>query len=535
MLIRLLILILLFVSTFSFSNSMTDSHIVPKWLYSGCVLFVLGIIISLSVIKNKLFRLNIHRTFACIVFIGVCQGIYAILQFVNILPSRFVYRVVGGFDNPAGLATYLSCSIPFCIYIICRTKEKCFRYLYITSLIIISIALILTGSRAGILAGMIFPVVYIICKRIQKVSIRILLYIILIVFIIILYYIKKDSADGRILILCCSLNMIKDSPIWGYGLNGVQKKYMDYQAKWFNDFPNSEFAPLADNVKNIFNEYVTIVVNYGILGWFVLIVYLFFLVNCYKKTKTLKDYCALFSLSSISIIACFSYPLRYPSTWIFIILNIYVLMGDLRLYKFLTSKWTCYILSISLLLVSICGLNIIIRRINDEIKWNSVARNILLENKDVVLKKYEDLIPSLGENAYFLYNYAAMLSVSQKYEEALKIALKCKQYMADYDLELLLGELYEKKHQYKYAVSHYLSAQNMCPNRFVPLYKQFKAYKIECDTNNMIAIGKTILTKEIKVPSKKIDNIINNVKIDLVNIIQGKENNSFDSGIVGQH
>ena len=55
----------------------------------------------------------------------------------------------------------------------------------------------------------------------------------------------------------------------------------------------------------------------------------------------------------------------------------------------------------------------------------------------------------------------------------------------------------------------------MCPNRFVPLYKQFKIYKEQGDTARMISIENEILTKKIKVHSRKIDIILNNVRYEL--------------------
>ena len=61
----------------------------------------------------------------------------------------------------------------------------------------------------------------------------------------------------------------------------------------------------------------------------------------------------------------------------------------------------------------------------------------------------------------------------------------------------------------------------MCPNRFVPLYKQFKIYKEQGDTARMISIGNEILGKKIKIPSRQIDVIIDNVRNELNNIKLG--------------
>lgn len=45
-----------------------------------------------------------------------------------------------------------------------------------------------------------------------------------------------------------------------------QAKYMDYQAKYFERNPNSEFINLADNVKYPFNEFIKIAVEFGLVG-----------------------------------------------------------------------------------------------------------------------------------------------------------------------------------------------------------------------------------------------------------------------------
>ena len=50
---------------------------------------------------------------------------------------------------------------------------------------------------------------------------------------------KKDSADGRLLVWICSMNMIKDNLLLGWGIGGFEAHYMDYQASYFERNPNS--------------------------------------------------------------------------------------------------------------------------------------------------------------------------------------------------------------------------------------------------------------------------------------------------------
>ena len=46
----------------------------------------------------------------------------------------------------------------------------------------------------------------------------------------------------------------------------------------------------------------------------------------------------------------------------------------------------------------------------------------------------------LGNDRYFLYNYAAELNVARFYKESLDIAMKCRHLWSDYDLEMLIAQ-----------------------------------------------------------------------------------------------
>ena len=82
----------------------------------------------------------------------------------------------------------------------------------------------------------------------------------------ILYSQKKDYANGRLLIWNVSVEMIKDKPLFGLGHDTFQAKYMNYQAEYFRNNPNSRYKLLADNVKHPFNEFIKVAVEFGIVS-----------------------------------------------------------------------------------------------------------------------------------------------------------------------------------------------------------------------------------------------------------------------------
>ena len=94
----------------------------------------------------------------------------------------------------------------------------------------------------------------------------------------------------------------------------------------------------------------------------------------------------------------------------------------------------------------------------------------------------------------------------------------CSNHLASYDLEFVLANSYLFAGNNEKALEHFGVAHNMCPNRFVPLYKQFKIYKAQGDTVRMISTGNEILAKRVKVQSRKIDIILNNVRCELQKI-----------------
>lgn len=87
-----------------------------------------------------------------------------------------------------------------------------------------------------------------------------------------LYILKKDSADGRLLIWRCGVDMVLDKPLFGHGTEAFRAHYMDYQADFFKQHPNSHFAVLADNVQQPFNEYLGLAIHHGLAGLFLLFV-----------------------------------------------------------------------------------------------------------------------------------------------------------------------------------------------------------------------------------------------------------------------
>lgn len=518
----------LFVNTSTF----TDNQILPKWLFAFMGLGVIGIVFSVMLLAGKKYVCNMKVLNAMIVILCFLQAGYGILQFCNILPpSSATYKVTGSFDNPAGFAGSLCAGLPFTVYFLLDTNIKSIRWSGWFAMLIISIGILMSESRTGLLCIAIVSIVHFVYYNVKKLHGRkaiigfcfslILFLASAILLFNAIYQWKKNSADGRLLIWKCTWEMIKDKPITGHGIGAFEAHYMDYQAKYFEEHPNSQFTMLADNVKHPFNEFLSIGVQFGVIGWGCLLALAIFLVYCYRRHPSQEGFVSLLALVSVAVFSSFSYPFTYPFPWIITVLGIGVLIGkgygNLRFSQMNMMKKA---IAICLLVASAFLLFTVGNRIKAEMEWKRISRLSLRGQTYSMLPHYQHLLATLGKEPYFLYNYAAELCVAKRYDDCLKTASACRKYWADYDLEVLQAEALIGLEQYE-KTKHYLEkAATMCPVRFVPLYRLHYVYKKMKNEKEANRLAHLIIEKPVKVESDIVRAIKREMRLYCDNTVQ---------------
>ena len=429
------------------------------------------------------------------------QALYGIGQFIGWFQSPSGFHVTGSFDNPAGFAACLCAGAPLFWYFILN-KNPFKKWPAIIALIIVGVAIVLSVSRAGIISFLLIPLLvglrYLSLGKAKEI---LLLAIFSLSMIAGLYFLKKDSANGRILIWQCSWEMIKDKPILGFGHGGFKANYMNYQADYFISHPDSPFSMLADNVNRPFNEYVLLLVNYGLLGLAVLLAFILFLWKVYRNhpNQSLLTSIACWSLSSIAVFAMFSYPLTYPFVWVTGLVAIFIIINPkLSCQRIKTfSKPIVFLFILAVYYFSYTNMRA-------EIQWRNIARKSMLGQTEKMLSQYKSLYNQLCKNKLFLYNYAAELNVAGHYSKSLEIACECEKLWADYDLQMLMADNYFQKEEYEKAERYYKKASYMCPVKYTPLYRLYQLYGTTGDWENESIMANKILVKPIKIMSPAI-------------------------------
>ncbi len=497
------------------SSTFTDSQIFPKWIFAFAGLGVIGSCLSVLFLTGKKFICNIKVLIAIIVMLCVCQAGYGILQFCNLLsPISNTYKVTGSFDNPAGFAVCLCVGLPCTIYFLLDMNTKSIRWSSWIALLIISIGILMSESRTGLLCIVIVVIVHLICYNWRKIHggksiigfyFGLMLFFVSTVFLITsIYQWKKDSADGRLLIWECSWEMIKDKPIVGHGIGAFEAHYMEYQASYFERHPDSKYTMLADNVKHPFNEFLLVGVQLGVGGWIIMIILCMFLFYCYKRHPSTEGYTALLTLLAIAIFSFFSYPFSYPFTWIIVAwcIGVLIMKGyeNIDIWK-ITGMRVKRTMVMTLLVASLLLLYGVTRRTIAELEWRKISSLSLKGQTRAMLPRYNKLLSVLEKEPYFLYNYAAELYVGKRYQECLKIASDCRNYWADYDLEILQAETYISLKRYEEAEIYLKKAALMCPVRFVPLYRLHYIYEKQGNEEKADSLARLIIDKPVKVNS----------------------------------
>lgn len=469
------------------------------WTITFGLLFIIYMSVCVLIKKGKV-QIPIDAILKTVFVTGVLECIYALAQFFKILPTyNRYYAYTGSFDNPAVFAMLLSVCVPIAVYY--ASSKTCSRKAKILWWAGAAGMLVFVGfseSRTGFISAIISSVIVLLSasdtmrkKLLNRKTILILIpLVVLLVFL--LYRFKADSADGRLLMWRVSMEMIKEHPVLGWGHNGFTAHYMEYQARYLTENPDSPFILLADNVNNPFNEYLLVLVNYGLAGLSLLLV---LLVLLFKSLKSLSEaYKPLMIGMTVGIMtwSFFSYPFSVPFVWIISLLILLV-----AFIPFIRDHYATTTIPLSLL--STTGLLIAIHSFVPEHEWNKMSQRSMLGETETVLPDYERLYDRMCKNWRFLYNYGAELHHSKHYDRSLSILEECQTMLNDYDVQMLIGDCLQNIGDTIEAIEHYNYAGNMVPNKFLPHYYKMLLLLKKNDTINAVRVASTIIDKPIKI------------------------------------
>lgn len=308
---------------------------------------------------------------------------------------------------------------------------------------------------------------------------------------------KKDSADGRLLIWKISTNMIADHPLLGFGTDGFSAHYMKYQALFLQNHNYDDWIMRADNIRQPFNVFLLVAVNFGLIG---LSLFLVGTIIVLKRIFTLsceEKWPLRCIILNILLWSLFFYPQSVHFLW-FLILWI-VLISFVNL-----NTKNRKILNISFVVVFAITL-VYVPKQYYRLQWQLLANNYYKESHVNILRKYSHLNYYLYTDKDFLYNYGAILHRIKEYDLSINILNECTRHLNDYNVQMLLADNYQQMEYADSAIHHFQKAYNMIPNRFLPLFWQMQIYSDYNDVYRADSVARIIMAKQIKIESPTVE------------------------------
>lgn len=510
-------------------------------------------IIKQTIANNKDNRYIIIVIISVILLVANIQIIWIYLQWSGKLNSFNMYHsITGSFSNPSPMSIYLSLHLPLALalYIYIPKSdnniELSAKILSVITIIFICLILPITKSRTSWIIAILgiglviffLPKVHNYIYRFmnsptKRLSFGSALIGIMILGGIILYNFKKDSADGRLLIWKVGLSMTKDNLLFGKGFDAVPREYDKYQALYFaSGNANSTEIALADQLGSVFNDYIHIMVEFGLLGLCLFLFLLIILIKHYFKEKTIIEQGVTVSAILFFIAALFTYPLQTLPILLLFVVCIAIASGmeqGQRVYLFpfnLNSFKTVSLIVSTFWLINVMKEQIRFYRAF-EFAYDGIVWHLGKENYQQSLISYEKSLSELPLNGWIMMQYGKALAQTKQHKKSIEVLTKAKEMITDTSLYRSLGDSYCYFKNYDEAEKCYRLAINIVPNKFSTRSHLANLFLMKHDTIQAKKIALEILNLPIKIPSQRITSIRKEMK-NILDLPTSNNNTSFN-------
>lgn len=504
-------------------------------LYLLIIVATAGLLITNS-IQNVSFHLALIPIFS-FYFVKVANSPKASIFIFNgllitvfseiiLLLLSFFNAAISFYPNDSILSILLSCQFAFLapkiiVLIQSRIGNITSRIGLLIGIGFLSyLILFLTSGRAGLLSFSI-TIFFLNLKYFRKSihSIKVVLISVLVIFSGLLLFVKLESSNGRILIYKVVVSSIKPIQLLtGIGYGQFKAQYNHYQSAYFSKHQiNNSEALLADNTYYAFNDPFQLILELGIIGLAVLLI---FIVTLLKKIKSdLRNgllenstlYGAYLCIFSFLISSLFSYPLQVINILPLFLLSLAIVFGSNRHESESVSETIKpNMLRIKFLLYSVFSFYLLFlgyKLLNTyyKIKEAENLAKVGFKRKSVAI--YTDLSNDMIVDENIYYPFALELSKLNKTDSAIIILEKSIKYIYNDHSALLLANLYYDKGQLQLADSLYKEAVFINPKSFRNRFALFTYYADTRQRDKSLYWGKSIIELKPKVPSETVTNI----------------------------
>ena len=465
--------------------------------------------------------------------------------------NHSLFKLTGDFYNPGPYSGYLAIVLPVCLWMILEWgKEKrvhshaSLRYLGWICLLAIIVVLPAGMSRtawiaAAVSCGWVYWVQrigwektkrYMNGNRTLTIVSSILILISIAGALAGIYLLKKDSANGRLLLWKVTGQAIREQPWTGTGTGGFPAAYAEAQAEYFTSGKASETEMMVAGCPEYgFNEFLQIGLEQGLVGLMVFVLLLSY--SLFRGVKN-RQAGAAGGILALMVFSLASYPLQLPEFWVVLVVLMGVANSNTPVDADISvdadtpptpSREGRKILSVAMIgvLAICCGW--IFRQQKGYYegykKWNTLKMLYNSKAYEAAGEGYEELVSLMGHKPELLFEAAQCLSKSERFEKANRLLERAMKLSGDPMIHYMAAKNEQSMGNYQKAENLLLHAIDMLPERIYPYYLLTKLYSEPTffQEDKFIKAANAVLKKEPKVESTAIREMREEVKILIQN------------------
>ena len=461
---------------------------------------------------------------------GLVEAVWGMQQLHGYTYSNHsLFRLTGSFFNPGPYSGYLAVVLPVCLWAALKFQKGMHYFAWIcvgAILIVLPAGMSRSAWMAAVVAcGWVYwterigwekaKAAY---KRYKNATIPFIAIVAILAGCAIagVYGMKRDSADGRLLMWKVTGKAIAGQPLAGTGLGGFPAAYAEAQGEYFaTGTATGQEKQVAGCPEYAFNEYLQIGLEQGIGG---LIVFVLWLGSMGYYGIRNRQHGAVGGVLALAVFAVSSYPLQLPSFWM-----ILVFLGAICVTKDgtqagssalpVSSAYPITIISL-LSLASVCLF--ILQKGQYEVykRWGRMQTVYNNKAYESVSEDYKDLHDKLKHKPEFLFEEAQCLSKTGRYAEAIRVLERAKRLSGDPMIRYMIAKNRQATGDYREAERELLHAIGILPERLYPYYLLAKLYAEPAfyQADKFRAASGAVLTKEPKVESSAIREMRTEIK-----------------------
>ena len=288
------------------------------------------------------------------------------------------------------------------------------------------------------------------------------------------YLLKKDSADGRLLMWKVAVQAIQEKPLTGYGWDHVAGAYGEVQERYFSkgDYTEQE-EHVAGSPEYVFNEYLQAAMAWGVP---VLCVILLLVIAAMAGYQLDGNYGLFGSMLSLAVFSFSSYPFQFPLFVAALGLLVLVgLMGWLHVFP------VCALFPVVLCwAVSIYGGYAYFTHVQEREtvnnQWQRVRMFYHSGAYTEAVETYKPFYEEMKWNARYLFELGHACHKAGKHEESNRYLKEALKVSADPMILNIIGKNCQAEKLYLEAEHYLLRSVSRLPGRIYPYYLLFKLY-----------------------------------------------------------